>query len=155
MRSEILEINEVNEKECSVVYKILNKPKNVVYKKNSKKLLSCINNYLDDLSSKKKKIKNKDSNQLLSKQILMYILVALIDLVIIYFVLNYCFIDNKMINTIIYIGCLLLITLSFLLVNLINYKSNIMLINEANKLEKEIKIISSLKDNCILYKKSI
>lgn len=43
MKSEILEINEINDDECSITYKVLKKRKKVVYKKNSKKLLSCIN----------------------------------------------------------------------------------------------------------------
>lgn len=148
MKSEILEINEINDDECSITYKVLKKRKKVVYKKNSKKLLSCINKYLNDLDSKQNKLLNKNDNQTLTKQLLSYIIVIPIVLFIVYLILN------TSLNTISYIFSLLLITCSFLLINLFNYKSNLVLENEYKILEKEISLINNVKNNCLLYKKS-
>lgn len=104
--------------------------------------------YLNDLDSKQNKLLNKNDNQMLKKQLLSYIIVIPIVLFIVYLILN------TSLNTISYIFSLLLITCSFLLINLFNYKSNLVLENEYKILEKEISLINNLKNNCLLYKKS-
>lgn len=148
-KSEILEISELNELECQVSYKVLNKRKDVVYKKDSNKLISCINDYLALLDTKKKLLSEKNSKMVFSKKMVIYLITLIITLFLIYFILTNCLGERLIINILSYLSCLLLISLSFLLVHFLNYKNDLILENEYLKITNEILLVEKIRDNCL------
>lgn len=147
--SEILEIKEINELECSITYKVLNKRKKVIYQKNSKKLVDCLNQYLNSLEIKKNDLINQNDLHISKKRIILYIIVYAITLFLVYLIINNSIQRFNSINDISYIISLLLITMSFIVVHLLNYKNNTLLEYEYLKLNNEIMETENIKNNCL------
>lgn len=148
-KSEILEIKEINDLECSVTYKILNKRKQVIYQKNSKKFINCLNQYLNFLETKKNDINSQNDLHITRKRIILYIIVYVITLLLVYLIINNSIQKFNTINYVSYIISILLISLSFIIVHLLNYKNDTLLEYEYLKLDKEIIEIENIKNNCL------
>lgn len=149
MESKILAINEINDAECQVSYEILNNRKDVIYKKSSRKLLSCINKYINILENKKKILKDQNEKKIYNKKIMIYVIVLLITFVLVYYILTNLINKTGFISIIGYITSLLLISISFLTVHFITYKNDLILENEYLKIENEILEIKNIKNNCL------